>query len=168
MNLHDQMRRLWTDHVVWTRNVIISAIAGLGDLKIVLARLLKNQADIAASIAPYYGTEAANQLHDLLVEHINIAVKLVGALKAGNRTEGEAQNVAWYKNADDISAFLAKANPAWGDMRAMMHEHLALTGAEVVSRLNSDWPADVIAFDKILTQALAMADTLSNGLRSNQ
>ncbi len=33
------------------------------------------------------------------------------------------------------------------EMRAMMHEHLDMTTAEVVARLKSDWSADVAAYE---------------------
>ncbi len=46
VELKENMRKLWLDHVIWTRSYIVSAIAGLEDQEEVLARLLKNQQDI--------------------------------------------------------------------------------------------------------------------------
>jgi len=46
----------------------------------------------------------------------------------------------------------------------MLHEHLQLTTREVVARLQSDWTADVAAYDEIHRQALHMADMLSTGI----
>lgn len=39
-------RKLWIDHVSWTRNFIISDLASLPDKDVVLQRLLKNQDEI--------------------------------------------------------------------------------------------------------------------------
>ena len=60
-------RRLWIDHVAWTRSFIISDIASLEDKDYVLERLLRNQDDIGNSIKPYYGEEAGNKLSSLLM-----------------------------------------------------------------------------------------------------
>jgi hypothetical protein len=57
---HDQMRKLWEDHITWTLNVIISFQADLPDLNAAIARLLQNQADIGNAIKPYYGDVAGN------------------------------------------------------------------------------------------------------------
>jgi len=53
MDLRLGMRKLWEDHIVYTRNYIISALAGLGDADAVAQRLLKNQDDIGDAIKPF-------------------------------------------------------------------------------------------------------------------
>jgi hypothetical protein len=42
---HADMRRLWEDHITWTRLFIVSAAADLPDLDATTARLLQNQTD---------------------------------------------------------------------------------------------------------------------------
>lgn len=74
---HDAMRELWTDHVVYHRNSIISAAAGLPDTAHVAQRLLRNQDDIGNAIKPYYGDAAGNQLAALLRGHIQHAGRVV-------------------------------------------------------------------------------------------
>lgn len=58
-------RKLWIDHVTWTRSFIVSDLASLDDKSDVLERLLKNQEDIGNSIKSYYGEEAGNKLTTL-------------------------------------------------------------------------------------------------------
>jgi hypothetical protein len=40
------MRKLWTDHVVWTRDFIIAAVGAHADQQAATDRLMKNQEDI--------------------------------------------------------------------------------------------------------------------------
>jgi hypothetical protein len=164
---HDQMRKLWEDHITWTRNVIISFQADLPDLNAAIARLLQNQADIGNAIKPYYGEAAGDQLAALLREHILGAAKVLAALKAGDQAALQAALADWYANAHDIAVFLSTANPAnWplADMDQMMRDHLDATTREAVARHEGDWNADVAAYDDVHVQALAMADMLSNGI----
>src|SRR5690348_14131628 len=60
--LHDAMRKLWSDHVVWTRLYIVAAAAGDASAQTAANRLLRNQDDIGNAIAPYYGAAAGTQL----------------------------------------------------------------------------------------------------------
>jgi hypothetical protein len=45
------LRKLWSDHVIWTRQYIVAAVAGTADAGAAAGRLLKNQEDIGAAIA---------------------------------------------------------------------------------------------------------------------
>src|SRR5262245_1342892 len=160
------MRKLWEDHITWTRVFIISAVAGLPDKDAATQRLLQNQVDIGNAIKPFYGAAAGDKLIGLLKEHIVIAAELVAAAKAGDKPKMEDANKRWIANADEIAAFLSGANPNWpaNEMKRMMREHLNLTTAEVVARLHSDWAADVKAYEKVHEQILHMADMLSEGI----
>jgi hypothetical protein len=164
---HDGMRKLWEDHVLWTRQFIVSAAADLQDKGPATDRLLKNQDDISDAIKPYYGSDAGQKLDNLLKEHITIAAEIVTAAKAGDSGKQADATKRWFTNADEISAFLSGANPKnWpaSDMKEMMHDHLKATTDEVTARLKGDWPADIASFEKVHTQILAMADMLSNGI----
>lgn len=165
-DLHDAFRRLWTDHVVWTRQYIISALAGLPDADAAKARLMTNQDQIAAAFVPYYGPETGRVLAGLLREHIAIAGRIVGAAKIGDTGAVNRANSDWQTNAAQIAALLASLNRRWPfpQASAMLRDHLKLTGDELGARLAGDWPKDAAAFDAVLAQALMMADALSSGI----
>ena len=164
---HDEMRRLWEDHVTWTRLAIISLVGDTPDTQASVGRLLQNQTDIGDAIKPFYGDAAGQELTRLLRDHILIAADLIAAAKAGDGAALADAQASWTANADEIAAFLAGANPSSWDldeMKTMLHEHLRLTTDEAVARLQGDWAADVTAYDEIHRQALGMADMLSNGI----
>jgi hypothetical protein len=164
---HDAMRELWEGHIVWTRMVIVSVAGDLPDLSIAVDRLLRNQDEIGDAIKPFYGEAAGEELSRLLREHITGAADLLAAAKAGDAAAVEAATEAWYANADAIAAFLAEANPRnWNrdEMQAMMRDHLDLTLAEAVARLEGRYADDAAAYDQIHAQILHMADMLSDGI----
>jgi hypothetical protein len=160
------MRKLWEDHVVWTRNVIFCLVDRLPGKDQAVNRLLQNQVDLGNAIKPYYGEEAGKKLTDLLYPHITIAAEVVNSAKAGNTAALDEANKKWYANADEISEFLSTANPNWGleEMKMMMHEHLKLTTNEAVQRIKKDYDADVIAYDKVHEAILKMSDMLADGI----
>src|SRR6185436_4226576 len=105
------MRKLWTDHVVWTRDYIIAAVADAPDQQAAAGRLMKNQEDIGGAVATYYGKPAGDKLTGMLKDHISIAVDLIKAAKAGDKTAQQSADAKWQQNAVDIADFLSKANP---------------------------------------------------------
>ncbi len=107
------------------------------------------------------------RLTALLREHILGAATLLNAAKTGDQPATDAAAAAWYANGDEIGSFLAQANPrAWpeAEMQAMMRDHLDLTLAEAVARLEGRYADDVAAYDAIHVQILHMADMLSDGI----
>ncbi|UED74834.1 glycosyltransferase [Brevibacillus sp. DP1.3A] len=166
VKLQGDMRKLWVDHMIWTRGYLISALAGLEDQEKVLARLLKNQVDIGNAIKPYYGEEAGKKLAELLSEHIVIAGKIIDAAKKGDQATLEKLNKEWFRNADDIAKFLSSANPNWPekDVKEMMYTHLKLLSDNLQARLKKDWDADIAAFDKGEEHIISMADVLTAGI----
>jgi hypothetical protein len=166
-DLNMAMRKLWEDHVTYTRNYIISALAGLEDKDAIAERLLKNQDDIGNAVKPYYGEDAGKKLSSLLRDHILIAVDVVTAAKAGDKDALDKNQKKWTENADEIAVFLSDANPNWNkdDLTKALHKHLELTTGEVTSRLNKDWKGDINSYDKGHEHMLMVADILSEGIR---
>ena len=160
------MHKLWEDHIVWTRNVILNIMDDLPGTDQAANRLLQNQDDIGNAVKPFYGEAGGKELTRLLREHITVAADLLKAAKASNNSAFEAANKKWFVNADEISGFLNKANPNWKleDMKKMMQDHLNLTTEEAVARLKKDYAADVKAYDKVHDEILMMADMLTDGI----
>ncbi len=164
---HDAMRKLWEDHITWTRLYIVSAAADLPDQNATAARLLQNQTDIGNAIKPFYGNAAGDKLTALLRDHILIAAQIINDVKAGNTTAFNTDKARWYDNADQIAVFLHNANPKnWplDDMRAMMKSHLDLTLKEASDRLNGNYSGDIADYDQVHAEILQMADMLSTGI----
>lgn len=165
--LQDAMRMLWEEHIVYTRNFIISTLGGLEDAGPIAERLLRNQDDIGNAVKPFYGEEAGKKLTGLLREHILIAADIVTAAKSGDNAKVGKDQERWKKNADEIAVFLGGANPKnWPvqTLKDLLYKHLDYTTAEVVSRLKKDWAADIKAYDQGHAHMLMFADALTDGI----
>ena len=165
--LHDGMRKLWEDHVTWTRLAIISLTTGAPDTDATVGRLLQNQVDIGNAVKPFYGRAAGDKLTALLKEHILIAADVIAAAKRGDGTALAEAQARWERNADEIAATLNSVNPRFWKLAALkeeLHMHLQLTTEEAVARLQGDWAADVAAYDRVHVHMLHLADLLTNGI----
>jgi hypothetical protein len=161
-----ELRDLWDEHLAYTRNYVISAVAGLEDKEEVLKRLLRNQEDLGALFKPYYGAKFAENATELLKEHIRIAGEVVSDAMAGNDGAGKEAQERWSENGRKIADSLVAVNPGWkrNDLRAMMQKHLDLLSGQVTSRLKKDWSAEIKYNDQGKEHMMDFADTLAQGI----
>lgn len=161
----ENVYRLWADHIAYTRNAIISTIAGLDDLGAVSDRLMLNQEQIGQLIAPYYGDDAATALTNLLKEHIDIASKIVVSARDSKPTDLlEAQ---WQENAIRIAEFLDSADPDnWpkADVLNILQKHLQCTLDEIKARINKDWATDFKSYDQCAEEIMDLAKAMVLGI----
>jgi hypothetical protein len=163
---HDEWRKLWEDHITWTRVVIIGILDELPGTEPYIGRLLQNYEDMEDALAPYYG-EDAEVLGDLIKDHLVIAAEL---LTAANNNDTAAFNDAktrWYANAHDIAVQMNEMNPQFWPLEEteqMWVEHLDATLEEATTHLTGDFAGEVAAYDTVHDLALEMADFFSNGV----
>src|SRR5215216_1208992 len=161
---HDEWRKLWEDHITWTRVVIIGILDELPGTSVYIDRLLQNYEDMEDALVPYYGEEA-EVLGDLIKDHLVIAAEILQAAKAGQPLDDLV--ASWYANAHDIAVQMNKMNPQFWPLEEteqMWTDHLDATLAEAVAHLTGDFAGEVAAYDQVHDMALEMADFFSNGV----
>lgn len=164
--LSNKIHELWEQHTVWTRATIVSLVFGLPDVKFVTNRLLQNPKDFGKLFSLYYGDQIGSRLSDLITEHLVIAAQLVNAAKAGDTKAAADIEKRWYANGDEIAAFLGRINPYWSEeeWRRMYRTHLGLVKSEAVTLLTKNYPNEASVYDELETQALEMADIMTQGI----
>lgn len=163
----NEMRKLWEDHIIWTRCYIISAVHNLPDIDMTLKRLLKNQEDLGSVFGRIYNSrDVGEKVTKLLKEHIVGA----GAIIAEAKSRGsnvEKLKKEWYVNAKEIAVALHNLNRKFWkekDLLSLMNKHLDDTLKEAVNRLSGNYSQDIIDYEKIHLHILMMADALSQGI----
>src|SRR4029450_10379347 len=97
-DLRRDMRKLWEDHVTWTRLYIVEAVSDLPGKDATAQRLLKNQDDIGNAVKPFYGDAAGTKLTELLNDHIKIATEIVDAAKKSDEAKKTEAGGRWTAN----------------------------------------------------------------------
>ena len=106
------LRDLWIDHIFWVRNVSSAAIdKNESALKVAEQQAVKNAQAIAASIEPFYGASAKDSFFKLLAGHYGAVKAYLVATVASDASAQKDATQALTSNAEDIAAFLSKANP---------------------------------------------------------
>lgn len=164
--LMSNMRKLWEDHIIWTRMYIVSLFDNLEDIEQITNRLMTNQEDIGNIIRPYYGDKIGNKLTQLLKDHISTAAQFLKETKERNIEASSETKKKWYENADEIALLLSDINPNWPKqiVKFMFYDHLDFTESEAIARFHKDYVADINAFDNVHAHAIEMAEVLTDGI----
>ena len=159
------MRKLWTDHVIWTRQFIVDLLDNLPSIDYTAERLLKNQDQMGNCFRPCFGDVAADSITSLLREHITVAADLLKAIKIGDASMVLLED-QWTKNSDDISILLSTIVPCYSkeELIDMFHTHLILVKYQFIARMDADYNADILYFDMGLHHIVMISDYLAHGL----
>src|SRR5687768_15545279 len=98
---HDTWRKLWEDHITWTRTVIMSVLDTLPGNDFYVQRLLQNATDMENALRPYYG-QGADEFGDLVTDHLLIAAQILTAARDGDTAAQEDAIARWYENGHEI------------------------------------------------------------------
>lgn len=166
--LYSQSHKLWTEHLFYTRNAIISLLSGSKDIDAVSERLMKNQEEIAELLYPYYDKNDVEAYTAVLKEHVVLGVVLINKIKAGaDITEASK---AWYDNGDKMLTWMENENSYyWSRIvtQPLWNDHLKDTIDEVTNRMKEDWAADIQSFDDNRMCMSKWADLYATGIVYN-
>lgn len=158
------MRKLWVEHMVWTRACIMATIAKTPDAAAAADRLQRNQLEMGAIFVPYYGTEMGAKMSLLLKEDNLVAGEIVAARMKRDAVKVAALEKRWHDNARDIGVLLSGSNPGWPQEAfvATFDNLMTLTYRQVTARLQKKWSDDIQAFDELYVQGMDLADDIAD------
>lgn len=111
-NTRAALRDLWLGHVFWVRNVVDARFEGnSAEAKAAEQQVVANAQAIAASIEPFYGQAASEQLFGLLAGHWGTISDYLDATRTASKAGQDAAFKQLLANADQIATFLSGANP---------------------------------------------------------
>jgi hypothetical protein len=167
-NTHMMLRKVFTDHAVYTKFVITDILENLPNKPADLARLLKNQDDISQVFMPYIGAERALRLAQLFKTHIERAGNCLIALKNGNASELISAKSLLFENSDQIGSFLSALNPTkLGDMSALFRQHNQYVLDIATAQVSKEYDNVVKLYDAYYEHMMMLADRIHMALKQN-
>ena len=164
MSWQENIRLLWTDHLVWIRHFIISLMFRLRDLSYVTIRTIQNTIDFSGQLTPFYGLDNAKRYEALLTERILLLAELASTIKTGFDTSFQLSKLQ--TNADDIATLFSELNPYWDKAvwQQMLYAQYQLE-EQLIREINEDkFSTSIPTYDAIYQNALYMANYMIDGI----
>lgn len=167
LKLH--MRKLWTDHTIFTKQLIVDILCDLPSIDYTIDRLVRSQEQTGNCFKTFFGEVASDNLVKLLKENITIEIDLLKSIKIGNNDGATTLEDQWTTNIENMSTLLGTINQQYSidELSDIFKTHLILTKYQFIARMNSDYNAEIMYFDMGLNHMLRISDCLTEGLIEN-
>jgi hypothetical protein len=107
----ETLRKLFTDHAVYTHTYIINELYQLPSLADVTKRLLENQKEIGDAAGGFLGKKSGDALTKLLTQHILDASAVVKAAAKGDSSGIKGKISALFDNSRRVAELLGSIQP---------------------------------------------------------
>lgn len=166
IELNNDMRKAWMQHIYWLRMFMSSLFENLEDIDAVEARLMRTPEDIASVMDKFYPQAQILQLMQLLGEHTDMGTQIMKAMQDNDMQAAERLERQWYQNAEKIAALLAGLNTeyTYEDILRELSRHMDMTRRQMTAAMNHEHDEEIRIFDESENQILELADYLTSGL----
>ncbi|MBR0598489.1 hypothetical protein [Sinanaerobacter chloroacetimidivorans] len=166
MSLIKDLRFLMTQFAYLTRDYIKSIIYNLGDSAAIANKLHNIPLKIKALVDMIFGASTGDELINLLLKNVSYLEDIVNAMLFGHFSFMYDSIKYFYHNADALAKYFAQINPYWDESQwkkllYIYNEDLINDTNAIISRSFKD---ELDMFDKLLQDALAIADYLAEGI----
>lgn len=164
--LISNFRQLWMQLAIWSRSLIVSISANLGDVQMIYDRLMFLPETFSGVLDRYFEPRDIDSFRELLQEHISIEAELFDAEKNNNDQTVNRATVSLYDNANRMADYLASINPYWSaaEWRNLMTVYIQTLLADLVARMAGGYAKEIEIFDDLQTQAIALSDYMAQGM----
>lgn len=162
--LKEKLRKLFTEHAVYTKFYITSASSNLPDLSFITARLLQNQTDIGNAVKPIIGDENGNKLTQLLKEHILAAANAISTVKLQSGTKDAINKVL--ANSKLVAEFLSKLSPKlnYDVVLKEFNQHNQYVIDITILHFEGKYEQEIKMYDAYYNHMLMFSDLLNSAL----
>jgi len=162
VDLRSALRKLFTDHGVYTAFVMKSIVDSGRDTSVFLNRLLLNQKDIGDQLKPIIGNENGDKITEVLTSHIKLAGEVIKAAKNKDPNLNDKINIL-FANSDIVAETLTSLNPEqlpFDLTQNMFHTHNQFVIDMTVARLAGDYLKEQQLYDAYYNELLLLADEI--------
>jgi hypothetical protein len=161
------LRDLWVGHVFWVRSVAVASFGGNTEAaKAAEQQVVANANAIAAAIEPFYGAPAEEALFKLLADHYGGVKAYLVATAAGRISGQDSATEALTSNADEIAAFLSKANPHLKKdaVAGLLLAHATHHIRQIQELKDGKYEAEAETWEEMKNHMYQIADALTDAL----
>jgi hypothetical protein len=156
------LRRLFADHAMWTRELMLLSTGEGNDTDAIEARLARNAKDISDIARQFYGNDSAAQT-EIEINALNALISdYITAYKAGDLQRANEIGMQMYAMADAASINLSRLNRFLdqGYLQTNLRHLLDMTMREAALILSGEYRQSIAQYDTVMDGYMQLADDI--------
>ena len=165
MDWEEYITNIWTERLVWIRQLIISIMLDLRDVKFVVDRTNRNSIELGQILGNVYGTEAGQKFEALLRKYREMLQQIAATIKSGENADLLKEQ--WASIAEEIAEFLSQLNPYWEKavVEDLIIDELNLEFSFATALKKEQFEQGIAGFDAAYDNARRAAQIMIDGTK---
>ncbi|HWQ77207.1 MAG TPA: hypothetical protein VN381_00175 [Anaerovoracaceae bacterium] len=165
INMLKDYRFLMTQLAYLTREYYIAMFSGFGNAEAIARRLYAIPGQFQEKAELIFGTPLSEEFMNLLSMHVAYVRLLTESLINGDQAAIDYSVQLLYKNATEISAHYARANPFWDEAKwnTLLSNYISMLIQDATALAARNFERELNIFDRMLLAALFMGDYQTDG-----
>lgn len=165
MSWEESLTNLWTERLIWIRQLIISIMLRLRDVNFVEERVNRNSIELGQTLGNVYGAEAGQKFEALLRKYREMLQQIVATIKSGENADLIKEQ--WVSIAEEIADFLYQLNPYWEKsvVEDLIVDELNLEFSFATALKEEQFEQGVTIFDAAYDNARRAAQLMIYGIK---
>ena len=165
-NHKDTLRKLFSDHAVYTKMVIVAVLDSRPEADFLTKRLLDNQPEIGDFLGQFIGRESGDAVTNLLTEHIKTAAAIVTKLRDNSRDIQKDIDFL-FNNSERVAKALSglpSSKLDYGIVHKEFDQHNDFVLALAKLHKKAMYEKEITTYDAYYVHMLKFSDMLCDGL----
>ena len=169
ITLLSNLRRVWAQHVWWSRLYILSIVYDLPYQDLIFNRTLRNSSDFFRFLERFYTPKQLKPIETLFEEYNKTKSTYLYNKVAGNSYAASIYRKRWYEIADQLADLMYQLNPFLPPSRSkpLIYSLIEGTDSQVENMLIGQTEKEIMFFDMIELEAYEFADFIATGMMSH-
>lgn len=169
LNVINAIQKMWLKLNAWMKIYINASAFDNPILNTANNTLVNFSIDPYSKFSIFYGTENGQKIKKLAFDFVMAEMKVVEAVKNGDKILTDSRIINWYQLADEISSFLASINMYWDEdlWKHFLYNYIKVEVAEIYATFKGNYNEIPQLYDEMQDIIFIISNYMAKGIISS-
>lgn len=169
LNVINAIQKMWLKLEAWMKIYINASAFDNPILNTANNTLVNFSIDPYSKFSIFYGSENGQKIKNLAFDFVMAEMKVIEAVKNGDKILTDSRIINWYELADKISSFLASINIYWDEelWKHFLYDYIQVEIAQIYATFKGNYNEIPQLYDEIQDIIFIISNYMAKGIISS-